>query len=206
MKKLFILSILMLPAGGAYAVPALKCMIVTCPTNNSSIEANPYSTHCTSRTNTCYQNAAGQIFLLTACTACSGGYKLTNASYTSTVCESSFAYNNCDVDCPSCSNCISDTTWSSAGTGYEKKVSRTCNCGTCTSSTSYRCAAGYYGSSSNGTSGCSRCPSSGGVYGTSAAGSTAITSCYLPSGTTVSFSDSIGSGTAKYTSNCYYSN
>ena len=56
------------------------------------------------------------------------------------------------------------------------------------------CNAGYYLSGGL----CLTCPSGG----TSAAGATSITSCYLPSGTTGS--DSTGSYT--YTSNCYYSN
>ena len=108
--------------------------------------------------------------------------------------------------CAGCSDC-SSTSWTSAGTGKETRIYAQCNCNTCQKSTQYRCAAGYYRSSGSGSSTvCTRCPSSGGVYGTSAAGSTAITSCYLPSGTTVSFSDSAGSGTAKYTSDCYYTN
>lgn len=56
------------------------------------------------------------------------------------------------------------------------------------------CNANYY---KNGGRFCSACPSSG----RSSRGSTSITSCYLPSGTTGS--DSTGSYT--YTSNCYYS-
>lgn len=106
-----------------------------------------------------------------------------------------------------CSNCQSDTTWSAGNTGYQRRLIRTCDCSgstaTCKSNYEYRCAVGYYGSSTNGTSGCTRCPASGGIYGTTAAaGSTVITSCYIPSGS--SFSDSTGSGT--YTGNCYYKN
>lgn len=63
----------------------------------------------------------------------------------------------------------------------------------------YQCIQGYYGSGQS----CTRCPSSGGVYGTTAAaGATTITECYLPSGT--AFSDTTGSGT--YTDKCYYTN
>ncbi len=107
-------------------------------------------------------------------------------------------------DCSSgCTNC--DTTaWTASGTGYQKQTVATCNttfC-ECTKTTQYRCAAGYYGSSTNGTSGCKRCPSSDGVSGSANAGSTVITSCYLPTGT--NFSNATGNGT--YTSNCYYSN
>lgn len=78
---------------------------------------------------------------------------------------------------------------------------------------SCKCEQGYYGNPTynmlNGgcTGTCTRCPSSGGVYGTTASsGATSITACYIPSGTTRSFSDSIGSGTETITSNCYYTN
>ena len=67
----------------------------------------------------------------------------------------------------------------------------------------YGCAAGYYQSAGTGASmTCTRCPSSGGVYGTNSVGTTAITSCYMPSGS--SFSETSGSGT--YIGNCYYVN
>ena len=76
-----------------------------------------------------------------------------------------------------------------------------------TTSTEYGCAAGYYKSAGSGsTMTCSRCPSSNGIYGTNAAGTTDITTCYIPSGSTYRFSDDTGSGTAKLTSNCYYNN
>lgn len=65
----------------------------------------------------------------------------------------------------------------------------------------YGCAAGYYQSSGSGASmTCSRCPSSGGIYGNNAVGTTDISTCYLPSGT--EFSNDIGSG--EYSANCYY--
>lgn len=92
-----------------------------------------------------------------------------------------------------CSNCTSDTSWSSAGTGYMKKVTRTCNCGTCSATTAYQCASGYWGSSTNGTSGCSQCPTWSKVYtssaktqeprGTSSSGTTDIEGCYIIPGT-----------------------
>ena len=99
--------------------------------------------------------------------------------------------------CPDCTNC-SSTSWSALRTGYESRIRATCNCGICDKTTQYRCAAGYYGITTNGSSGCTRCPNSG----SSVAGSTVITSCYLPSGTTGSDS----SGTYTYTADCYYSN
>lgn len=123
------------------------------------------------------------------CSECDAGYKLTSSGL-------------CSENCTGCTNCKSDANWSASGTGYQKKITRTCECNTCKATTIYRCAAGYYGSSSNGTSGCARCPSSGGVSGTSAVGSTTITLCYIPSGTTGS--DSSGSYT--YAGNCYYGN
>ncbi len=105
--------------------------------------------------------------------------------------------NKCKA-CKSCTNC-NTTSWTAGNTGYQRRVYKTCNCdGVCNQTNEYRCAAGYYGSSTNGTSGCSRCPSSG----SSSAGSTVITACYLPSGWTGT--DSTGSYT--YTANCYYSN
>ncbi len=69
---------------------------------------------------------------------------------------------------------------------------------TCNGTTSVVCAKGYYG-----TSGCTKCPSYGGAPGTTkSAGSTSVTKCYIPSGTT--FSDPTGSG--KFTADCYYKN
>ena len=145
---------------------------------------------CTSGEVRCYGSASAyKAFYY--CTACATNYKLREFSDSATGCT--FTNQDCEAQCTGCSNCTSDTSWSSAGTGYEKKVTRTCNCNTCNTSTSYRCAAGYYGSSSNGTSGCTRCPSNG----NSAAGSTSATGCYIISG-------SDGTGSFKYTQNCYY--
>ena len=90
-----------------------------------------------------------------------------------------------------CFDCDS-TSWASAGSGRESRIEATCSNGTCTKDTLYRCAAGYYG---NGTT-CTVCPGGG----TSPAGTTAVSGCYIPSGQ--SFSDGTGSG--KYTRNCYY--
>ncbi len=83
-----------------------------------------------------------------------------------------------------------------------------CNAGYYLSSGScVTCAKGYYKSSAGTATSCTRCPSSNGVYGTTAAtGTTSVVSCYIPSGSTYTFSDSTGSGTATITSNCYYSN
>lgn len=104
-------------------------------------------------------------------------------------------------------------------TAYSKCVAGT---------TTYKCARGYYGTATSASAGCTACPANatcaggnGSTFtckanyykngstcqpcpnsGKSTAGSTSITSCYLPSGTT--FSDSTGSGT--YSDKCYYSN
>lgn len=100
--------------------------------------------------------------------------------------------------------CVDSTKWiQKSDKGYDIKYQRTCNAENfCDEHAIYQCAAGYYGTSTNGISGCTRCPSSNGTDTTSVAGSTSITSCYIPSGTT--FSDTSGSGI--YTSHCYYKN
>ncbi len=110
--------------------------------------------------------------------------------------------------CSGCSNCTTGA-WVNIGTGYQRQQVANCECNTCNKYYRYRCAAGYYGSSSNGTSGCTQCPTWSGVYttsskttlvrGTSAAGATAITGCYVRSGT---YYDT--TGTFKIGSNCQY--
>ena len=104
----------------------------------------------------------------------------------------------------SCSSCTSykcDSgyygTATSASSGCTKcPLNATCAGG---NNSTFVCDKGYY---NNGT-GCTRCPASGGIYGTTAnTGATAITECYIPSGS--AFSDSTGNGT--YTDNCYYTN
>ncbi len=143
---------------------------------------------------------------VSSCINCPTGYTRTEKTVTIPCSGGTTKWYTCVQDCVGCTNCTSDTSWSSAGTGYEKKVTRTCNCNTCNSLTSYRCAAGYYGSSTNGTSGCSKCTSHNSVAANSSAGSTARTSCYISSSSSWSFSDTKGSGTEKFTSNCYYTN
>ena len=147
-------------------------------------------------------SVSGPLYAIQTCDSCKSGGKFSATESVQLSPSCTVQYRTCEENCTGCSNCTSDTSWSAGNTGYEKKVTRTCNCNTCNASTQYRCAAGYYGSSTNGTSGCTRCPSSGGTYGTSTASSTSITSCYIPSG--VSISDSLGAFT--FTSNCYYTN
>lgn len=139
---------------------------------------------------TCYGDWA-----VLSCMLCASGYTRKSGTVTVPGCVGSFSYNYCQEDCNGCNNCTSDASWSPNGTGYEQKVTRTCDCNTCKATTSYRCAAGYYGSSLNGTTGCARCPENG----NSNAGTTSVTGCYVTSG-----SDATGSCT--YTQNCYYSN
>lgn len=100
--------------------------------------------------------------------------------------------------------------WSSFGTGYQRRTVSKCdtytNCEWVSDGYNYRCAAGYYGSAnctgttSSTCTGCSRCPSLNGTYGTSAAGSSAITNCYISSSTGIT----VTSGTYKFINNCYY--
>ena len=160
---------------------------------------------CSSMSAQCWETTKGSYTPWYTCLSCQTGYTRTQTSARMGLCGNANYY-YCSQNCTGCSNCTSDTSWSSAGTGYEKKVTRTCNCNTCNSSTSYRCAAGYYGSSTNGTSGCSKCTSHNSVAANSSAGSTAQTSCYISSSSSWSFSDTTGSGSAKFGSNCYYTN
>ena len=70
-----------------------------------------------------------------------------------------------------------------------------CDCIRDTSKCSqYKCNYEYYGTGKS----CTACPNGG----TSPAGSTSITQCYIPAGT--AFSDTTGNGT--YTGNCNYKN
>lgn len=100
------------------------------------------------------------------------------------------------IEPPTCPYKCPDTLWTNvSGQNYQIRCKKTGLKASC----EYQCKQGYYGSGQS----CTRCPSSGGVYGTTAlAGATAITKCYLPSGT--AFSDTTGSGT--YTDKCYYTN
>lgn len=80
---------------------------------------------------------------------------------------------------------------------------------TCSTSTIYRCAPGYYGNPTTASSGCTRCPKWAGVYhtsglasdvyGTSNAGATAATGCYIIPATYYDVS-----GQFTLTGNCQY--
>ncbi len=144
-----------------------------------------------------YNSGGAMADLYGSCSACGTGYERQQIQAST----SSGVYNICSnyssmvsglYTCvaKTCTDCTSDTSWSSSGTtGYQKKTTATCNAGVCTKTTAYRCAAGYYGSSTNGTSGCTQCPTWSGVYtdsartklvrGYSDAGATAITNCFI---------------------------
>ena len=132
------------------------------------------------------------LYRVPSCTKCYDGYAIETDMYADGV----------DGCVPGCDpfTCKSDTTWTAGNTGYQKKTNRSCNTNNdCIETTVYQCAGGYYGTPTNGTSGCTRCPTGNGVTGTSPAGTTVATGCYVTSG-----SDTGGSFT--YTSNCFYSN
>lgn len=190
-------GMLSVATGGAYAANK-ACASEVCSLFDTNYIEYDMAANCSRTAYTCYGENK-----VKSCTKCPDGYtKKTKNTGTLTGCLNAASYDTCEENCNGCSNCASDTAWSAAATGYEKKTTRTCNCNTCNATTAYRCAAGYYGSSTNGTSGCTRCPSSGGVYGTSAAGSTTITACYIPANTAMTD----GSGTYTFTSACYYTN
>lgn len=187
--KTFIIAIqFILPTLASAADPcptSTLCTSSTSPSGNLSYCASGHSSKC--------YYIGGHPAYLHSCTQCSGARKLQTNLY-STACPDTI-YTECI-----CENGCTDKEWTAGNTGYEYSVTCGANCDT---SRKYRCAKGYYGTSTDGTTGCTRCPASGGTYGTTAvAGSTAVTSCYIPSGTT--FSGTSGSGT--YTGNCYWKN
>ena len=159
----------------ANAIAGNTCAQMVCaPDDEGYMDINRI-TGCLFTSSTCW----GDGSRLLSCMMCSDGYTETEKTATIPCSGGTMRYTACQEDCTGCTNCTSDTSWSAGNTGYEKKVTRTCNCNTCVSSTSYRCAAGYYGSSINGTSGCSKCSSHNSVAANSSAGSTAQTSCYI---------------------------
>ena len=111
----------------------------------------------------------------------------------------------CD-DCPTnnCTNCASDISPSDYSEGYVRTQYRQClNCSCTITSNYYSCAKGYYGIAGTTASGCTRCPSLDSASATTPSyGSSATTSCYIPSG--IDITDN--SGTYTFTTNCYYKN
>ncbi|MCM1294391.1 MAG: hypothetical protein NC311_02420 [Muribaculaceae bacterium] len=159
----------------------------------------------------------GKCYYVQSCASCPSGYSLQYIDADATrftyndfcwyepdedINKAPYLYHTCVKD----KNCPNDTDWAEYRTGYQK---RTVYNADCVASIQYRCAAGYYGSSTNGTSGCTQCPTWSDVYttsakttlkrGTSAAGATVITSCYVASGTYYDVS-----GTFKISSTCQY--
>ena len=153
-----------------------------------------------------------------------------NCPYT---CSSSVTYDSRCTNSFFCNSCKSSTFTNLNGVTVTTNNRITTTCNNChvtpscsTTSTTYKCASGYYGTATSETSGCTKCPTNAtcaggngstfscnrGTYksgsgcascpspGTSPSGSTSISSCYIPLGTT----GSDGSGTYKYTANCYY--
>ena len=128
------------------------------------------------------------------CAQCSTGY--TRTANTLETSLETYTYYTCtrsavSVTCPT--SCTS-TSWTSAGTGKQVRCVKNITSALC----QYRCAANYYG---NGIT-CTACPRYNGVSGTCAAGSTSCSACCISSGTSFSFSDTAGSGTAKTTQTC----
>ena len=187
-KKIHIAIIIGIALGNtapAFTADLPWCEITDCTTASHTVDLVE---NCYEKTSRCYYDS-----VVYTCRKCNNLSNQTTKYTTLSSCQGTVEYTTC---CVPCGTCLSDANWSSAGGGYEKKTTRTCDCNAgCQESTTYRCAAGYYGSPSSAASGCSACPGGG----TSAAGSTSITNCYV-----TSFSDSTGSGT--YTSSCYYSN
>lgn len=202
--------ILILPA---YTANAANCTRTTCPSGSGALMVQELvpEMYCASYgTKTCWTNGTN-TYAYRPCINCPIPYSNISTTFPFDCGTTQFSVCTCY-----CSNCESDTDWSDVGTGYQKIVSRWCDCDSgstaaCATSTSYRCATGYYGSSSNGTSGCSPCPTWREIYaspdltgvprGTSLAGATAITGCYIAPGT---YYDETGA--FKISSNCPYTN
>lgn len=179
--------------------------------------ASPTTLNCNDY-DTATVNVGGSYQTVVSCVNCSNGYRLSNAKNGGvTACEApdgggnggghgTYTYYACEKYCDS-TNCATSA-WSAFGTGYEKRMVRSCSStganGTCNSTAEYRCEKGYYGTSTNGTSGCSPCPGAG---LTGSGGATNITACFLYKWT-VSDSDMRyydQSGEFLVTETCYYS-
>ena len=156
---------------------ATVCQQIACPANAAGV--SQLAQNCQTTGARCY-GGASEMVGTTTCETCRSGYVRVSRTFNATCATRPIRidYYTCLLACTN-SNCKSDTSWSSYGDGYERRILRECSDSTtCKTTYSYRCAAGYYGSSSNGTSGCN------------------------PWGTTGSDS----TGTYKYTSNCYWKN
>ena len=124
------------------------CNKVGCMPSDSSIQVR--GLNCAMSTGICWGSGTDKTGV-ESCMTCESGYTKVSKS-TILSCGGgtiNATYNTCLLTCTT-SNCKSDTSWSAAGTGYQKKANRSCSDSTtCKTTYSYRCAAGYYGSSSN---------------------------------------------------------
>lgn len=208
-----------------YGITVDGCYSWTCVGGANSFDwypnSSPSERNCASYSAACVHYSQINGTSVATCTACNPGYELAQGSAGITACSrledgsdeapsaGRYNYTYCTKNCNSTT--CAPTSWTALRTGYETRTNRTCSTtgtsGTCNSTPQYRCAAGFWGSSTNGTSGCSQCPPWTGVYtnsakttevrGTSPAGTTAITGCYVAPGT---YYDA--TGTFKTTSNC----
>lgn len=201
--KNLILSACVVAANAGVGIPPAQGVTYTCNSLSVSTCNNMGASmavhNCASGTQVCYQqkDSEGRISIpkiYTSCSTCGTGYTL--ATTTVDICSSVSNPPTIKKCCGPCSNCTSDTTWSSYDTTREVKVSRSCDCGTCKATNSYRCKSGYYGSGTSRTN-CKRCPTDGFTIGSSNAGSSLITKCFVNSG-----SDTTGN--YDYTEPCYY--
>lgn len=204
----------------AYAAGSYTCSRSTTPPSGMGATTSTM-VGCTGTTTWYYitYNSGLMADSIASCSACGTGYdreavQATGSSGVYNICSNVSSMISGLYKCTSktCTDCTSDTSWSSTGTaGYQKKTTATCNAGVCTKTTEYRCDAGYYGSSTNGTSGCTQCPTWTGVYtnstkttlsrGYSTVGTTGITGCMIIPGT---FYDATGTFTMG--NPCSYSN
>ena len=163
-----------------------------CSVGNCTV-LNRASLNCISYHTTYYEPYGG----IESCEICESGYARTERSLQlATACTAT--YYTCEEICNGCTNCVSDTSYSTVATGYESMVKRQCYCNTCSETYLFRCAAGYWGKSTNGTSGCKKCP----TPGVSPAGATSATQCYVAAG--VKMNDT--TGVYVFTSAFYNSN
>lgn len=155
-----------------------------------------------------YRNSTGDhCYIVQDCNSCPSPLKIATLSVPDCT---GVTYQGCKCTCTGTKP--ADPGWEDTDTGYQEYLVYECSCDTGSAqwvpvATDYRCDQGYYGNASwGGTSGCTRCPQATNIYqgrflatGTSAAGTTSVTGCYLPAGT---YSDS--TGTFQYTSSCMY--
>lgn len=201
---------------GQYMASAAILPVCSASMCTTSIPVSNVISNCSNYSDNCYNGTK-----IRTCNTCNTGYTRTQQTTNVSTCTGTIQYYNCvsgsgggiiePIECDgTCDNCTSGF-WIASGTaGYQKRTVATCNTSTCecTRTIKYRCAAGYYGTPPEiqlvgNLTGCSECPpTSDAATRTSPAGTTAITGCYISSGT--SFSDTSGDGT--YTNKCNYTN